>query len=147
MRAAEQALQAARRDDHRTVHHPGAGGERIPGVRDAVEGGPVLAADHLHDALQGVLAVARVDALRRVAEREVAAADEPGLTLYDKTDLTLATILARLGPGMPKPMGVFYHVARTAYDQAVRAQIEQAKADRQGDLRSLLYGSDTWEVK
>ncbi len=62
-----------------------AGGDhRAVGVGDAVEGGRVLPGHDLGDALEGVLAVARVDALGRVAEREVHAAAQPGDLLEDR---------------------------------------------------------------
>ena len=48
------------------------------GVGDAVERGVVLAGDHLGDALERVLLVARVDTLGRVAELEVLALHEAG---------------------------------------------------------------------
>ncbi len=42
--------------------------------------------------------------------------------------------------------GVFRSVQRDTYDDLARAQVEDAKASKPADLRSLLRGKDTWTV-
>ncbi|MFD1152761.1 2-oxoacid:ferredoxin oxidoreductase subunit beta, partial [Saccharothrix hoggarensis] len=42
--------------------------------------------------------------------------------------------------------GVFRNTARTTYDDAARAQVDQAKAAKPADLGALLHGKDTWTV-
>ncbi|WP_026425767.1 2-oxoacid:ferredoxin oxidoreductase subunit beta [Actinokineospora inagensis] len=42
--------------------------------------------------------------------------------------------------------GVFRSVTRPTYDDAARAQVDDAKASRAADLGSLLRGKDTWTV-
>lgn len=59
-------------------------------------------------------------------------------------------ILAHLtdNPEMPTPIGVFKEIAKPTYDEGVEAQINDViKAKGKGDLKSLLYSGNTWEVK
>lgn len=47
-------------------------------------------------------------------------------------------------------MGIFRQVDAPTYDDGVRAQIDRAmggQAVSDGDLQSLLNGSDTWDVR
>ncbi|CRK60109.1 2-oxoglutarate oxidoreductase, beta subunit [Alloactinosynnema sp. L-07] len=43
--------------------------------------------------------------------------------------------------------GVFRSVRRETYDDLARAQVDQAKAAKPADLRSLMHGKDTWTVQ
>ena len=66
-------------------------------------------------------------------------ADDPAtaFALSRLADLTLAHT----------PIGVFRDVERPVYDEQVRGQVARAvQTQGQGDLQSLLLGSDTWSV-
>ncbi|MFI9007149.1 2-oxoacid:ferredoxin oxidoreductase subunit beta [Actinosynnema sp. NPDC053489] len=77
-------------------------------------------------------------------------ADVPAsdVVVHDAADLNLAFALSRLSTQDLRHTvtGVFRNVARTTYDDAARAQVEQAKAAKPADLRALLHGKDTWTV-
>ena len=78
-------------------------------------------------------------------------ADASRIVRHDPTDLALAFALSRLDdPSFAQvPMGIFRQVDAATYDDAVRAQIEQATGGQQvsdTDLQQLLEGSDTWDV-
>lgn len=83
------------------------------------------------------------------------AAIAAGVTLYDSSNLALATSLAQLTetPGLPIPMGVFYKVSRPTNEEVVYSQIRQAqeKQPLSGDadevLKELFFKGDVWEVK
>lgn len=72
------------------------------------------------------------------------------LLVHDSTreDPTRAYMLAGMNyPEYPAPVGVFRQVSRPVYDEDVRAQVKQAQESRPGgDLKSLLYSGETWEV-
>ncbi|MEU5694219.1 2-oxoacid:ferredoxin oxidoreductase subunit beta [Actinosynnema sp. NPDC020468] len=76
---------------------------------------------------------------------EVAPGD---VVVHDAADLNLAFALSRLSTQDLRHTvtGVFRKAERTTYDDAARAQVDSAKAERQPDLRSLLHGKDTWTV-
>ncbi|MQA17149.1 MAG: 2-oxoacid:ferredoxin oxidoreductase subunit beta [Pseudonocardiaceae bacterium] len=83
------------------------------------------------------LAVAKTD---DVAERDI--------VVHDATDHALAFVLSRLSDQdlNHTVTGVFRSVSRPTYDDAVRAQVDQARNDKPGDLQALLRGKDTWTV-
>ncbi|PSL54856.1 2-oxoglutarate ferredoxin oxidoreductase subunit beta [Saccharothrix carnea] len=70
------------------------------------------------------------------------------VVVHDASDLNLSFALSRLSTQdlQHTVTGVFRNVARTTYDDAARAQVEQAKAAKPADLRALLHGKDTWTV-
>ena len=87
-------------DDLRRLRHPdrrdpvdARGHRRLVDAGDDVEGGRVLPGHDLRDAGKGVLPVAGVDALRRVADREVRPAGQPR-RLFEHRD---AVLLRRSG--------------------------------------------------
>ena len=50
-------------------------------------------------------------------------------------------------PKFPTPLGVFRAVERTTYDEAINAQLAQAKGQHGiGDLDELFGRGDTWDV-
>jgi len=78
---------------------------------------------------------------------------EPLVHDAHSTDPTLAFALSRLdGPEMTHvPVGLFRAVDRPTYDDAVRAQLQDAQRSAGGaatddDLAALLAGNDTWTV-
>ncbi|MFZ0890273.1 MAG: 2-oxoacid:ferredoxin oxidoreductase subunit beta [Candidatus Binataceae bacterium] len=72
---------------------------------------------------------------------------EKDLVVHDETNLALAFMLANFEAPMPTPIGVFYCVARPAYDAAMNKQLEDAKAKLgKGDVNALLQRGDTWRV-
>ena len=51
-------------------------------------------------------------------------------------------------PDLPTPIGVFRQIRRQTYDEAVVEQIENVTAKKgEGDLESLLFSGNTWEVE
>lgn len=51
-------------------------------------------------------------------------------------------------PEMPVPFGVFRNIAKPTYDEMLEAQVQQAiKTKGKGNLKDLIYGSETWTVK
>jgi 2-oxoglutarate ferredoxin oxidoreductase subunit beta len=82
---------------------------------------------------------------------EVVAADAGGLLRHDpgREDPGLAFALARLTweTAGAVPMGVFRDVRRPVYDEAVAAQLAEAREARgEGDLAALLHSGDTWSI-
>lgn len=50
-------------------------------------------------------------------------------------------------PEMPVPFGIFRAIERPTYDQMLQNQVDQAIASKgKGELKDLLYASDTWVV-
>ncbi len=72
------------------------------------------------------------------------------LLVHDEnsTEPTVAFLLSRLQyPQFPEPMGIFRAVEHPRYSELVGQQIKSAIAKKgQGDLQSLLRGSETWTV-
>ena len=61
----------------------------------------------------------------------------------------LAFLLSRMRhPEFPEPIGVFRAVDRLPYDQAINAQVADARAEagNDGQLADLFAGGDTWTV-
>ena len=51
-------------------------------------------------------------------------------------------------PELPTPIGVFRQIFRETYDEAVAKQIEHITDQKgEGDLESLLFSGNTWEVE
>ncbi len=73
---------------------------------------------------------------------------ESDLLVHDEQDTTLAFLLSSMQPpDFPTPIGVFRAVARPTYDEAINAQIAQARAAQgEGNLDKLFAQGDTWEV-
>ncbi|RBY85874.1 2-oxoacid:ferredoxin oxidoreductase subunit beta [Blastococcus sp. TF02A-26] len=98
----------------------------------------------------GAYAVVREGFGLRVAE--AAEVDPADVVVHDPADVHLAFALSRLSDQdlTHTVTGVFRDVRRTTYDDAVRAQVGEARAaaDRTGgpDLQSVLRGRDTWTV-
>jgi 2-oxoglutarate ferredoxin oxidoreductase subunit beta len=70
------------------------------------------------------------------------------LLVHDETDDTLAFILSRMfWPEFPVPVGVVKRVSRPMHHELIAGQVELARADKgEGDLRELLFASDTWTI-
>jgi 2-oxoglutarate ferredoxin oxidoreductase subunit beta len=67
---------------------------------------------------------------------------------YDSNPIR-AFILAHLvdHSGMPTPIGVYRNIRKETYDEAVVNQVEMVTTKKgKGDLKSLLYNANTWEV-
>lgn len=62
---------------------------------------------------------------------------------------SLAFLLSRLRqPEMPEPLGVFREVQAPCYGDVVRGQVGEAiKSRGEGDLQSLITGTETWTVE
>jgi len=51
-------------------------------------------------------------------------------------------------PSFPVPVGVYRNVEAPIFDAAMHAQVAQVTAKKGvGDLKQLIYGGDTWEVR
>ncbi len=74
---------------------------------------------------------------------------EDDLLFHDEHDEKLAFVLSRMRyPKFPEPMGVFYSIKDDCYEDLLEEQVNAAIDKRgQGDLESLLYSGETWEVK
>jgi 2-oxoglutarate ferredoxin oxidoreductase subunit beta len=103
----------------------------------------------------GTKAVVRDPATGSLRVEEVPGEELPaGTVIHDAhlQDPSYAFALSRLTSADPAytPVGVFRSVERPTYDAQVAEQLEKAQADRAGDaegeLASLLHGSDTWAV-
>ena len=77
-----------------------------------------------------------------VTEADLCVHDEKGPAAY-------GFMLTQLdAPGFPTPIGVLRSVDAPVLDVAMREQVAQVVAKKgPGDLRALLYGGDTWEVR
>jgi 2-oxoglutarate/2-oxoacid ferredoxin oxidoreductase subunit beta len=66
--------------------------------------------------------------------------------VHDETDLSTAFALSRVTYATHGvvPFGVFHAVERAAYDELVRAQLDDATGA--GDLAAVLASGDTWQV-
>jgi len=74
--------------------------------------------------------------------------DPVELPIHDETNPTMGSILSRLGPQFPTPIGVFRAVRKMTYDEGANAQIETAKKQLgPGNLEALLNRGDTWVVE
>ena len=64
-------------------------------------------------------------------------------------DPTYAYLLTQMEyPEMPVPFGIFREIVKPTYDEMLNAQVQDAiKKKGKGDLKELIYGSDTWTVK
>jgi len=60
----------------------------------------------------------------------------------------LSFLLAEMeAPEFPIPVGVFRRIERPTYEAGLHAQIDEARKGKgEGDMRSLIYGTNTWEV-
>ncbi len=90
------------------------------------------------------------DAEGGLSVAEITEANAGSVVVHDATreDPSYAFALSRLGGQdlAHTVTGVFRSVQRPTYDDLARAQVEQAKASKRADLRSLLHGNDTWTV-
>ena len=77
-----------------------------------------------------------------VAESDLVVHDEKGPIAY-------AFMLAQMeAPAFPVPIGVYRNVDAPVFDHAMRDQIAQVTAKKgKGDLKALLYGGETWDVR
>jgi 2-oxoglutarate ferredoxin oxidoreductase subunit beta len=73
---------------------------------------------------------------------------ESDLLVHDEQDGTLAFLLGAMhSPAFPMPLGVIRAVQRPTYDEAINAQVAQARAKQgEGDLDALFGQGDTWDV-
>ena len=81
---------------------------------------------------------------------EAATVDPDRIVTHDATDHELAFALSRLSDQdlTHTVTGIFRQTQRTTYDDAARAQVQQARddADGEADLQKLLNGRDTWTI-
>ncbi|HEY2176815.1 MAG TPA: 2-oxoacid:ferredoxin oxidoreductase subunit beta [Mycobacteriales bacterium] len=98
----------------------------------------------------GTKGVVRDPATGSLQIAEDVADDDPRIVVHDAhaDDPSYAFSLSRLsGSDLHyTPVGVFRSVERSAYDDSMREQVEDATAAKDADLTGLLHGSDTWIV-
>ncbi|MDN5747023.1 MAG: 2-oxoacid:ferredoxin oxidoreductase subunit beta [Pseudonocardia sp.] len=97
----------------------------------------------------GTFAVVQDGLGLRVAKTDEVAAEQ--IVVHDATDHNLAFALSRLSDQnlTHTVTGIFRNTERITYDDAVRAQVNQARAAAAKggpDLQALLNGRDTWTV-
>jgi len=100
----------------------------------------------------GQLGLVREPATGELRVATVAEAGEDAVVVHDAhcEDPSYAFALSRLAdPSLAHtPVGVFRDVSRPTYDVLAREQLERARQTQgQGDLATLLAGSDTWTVR
>lgn len=116
--------------------------ERVIPVR---HGEPIRFGPATDDGL-GSYAVVREGFGLTVAKMNEVDADQ--VVVHDATDINLAFALSRLSDQdlNHTVTGIFRNAHRIAYDDAVRAQVADAKAKGTADLQALLTGRDTWTI-
>jgi 2-oxoglutarate/2-oxoacid ferredoxin oxidoreductase subunit beta len=116
--------------------------ERVIPVR---HGEPIRFGPAADDGL-GSYAVVREGFGLTVAKMNEVDADQ--VVVHDATDVHLAFALSRLSDQdlNHTVTGIFRNADRVAYDDAVRAQVADAKANGAADLQALLNGRDTWTI-
>ncbi len=69
--------------------------------------------------------------------------------VHDEKDFIIASILSHITfqPGLPTPIGVMYAKDAPVYEDLHMAQIDKAKANRQGSVSDILTAGDTWTVE
>lgn len=70
--------------------------------------------------------------------------------VHDQTDIVRASMLSSLtyNDNFPTPIGILYAVDEPIYEEMLDAQIEAAiKKQGEGDINTVLAGSNVWEVK
>jgi 2-oxoglutarate ferredoxin oxidoreductase subunit beta len=73
---------------------------------------------------------------------------EADLCVHDQSDRALAALLAAMEPPLPVALGVLYCDPAPVYEQAVRSQIEEARAKApDGGIAALLHSGRTWEIE
>ena len=87
--------------------------------------------------------------LERVEYKE--GMDAKDLLIHNESDPdpTYAYLLTQMEyPDMPVPFGIFREIVKPTYDGMLNEQVQEAIKKRgKGDLKDLIYGSDTWTVK
>jgi 2-oxoglutarate ferredoxin oxidoreductase subunit beta len=98
-----------------------------------------------HD--KGIVLEGRHPKVVKLGENGIRADD---LMVYDATDRSLAYMISNLDyPEYPVPMGVLLDVERPTYEDLLESQVQKAheRAGGQGDLQSLIRGTNTWTVE
>jgi 2-oxoglutarate/2-oxoacid ferredoxin oxidoreductase subunit beta len=74
--------------------------------------------------------------------------DADKVVVHDATDHNLAFALSRLSDQnlTHTVTGIFRNAERSTYDDAARAQVDEARRTRTADLQALINGRDTWTV-
>jgi 2-oxoglutarate ferredoxin oxidoreductase subunit beta len=121
------------------------GDEAVSRVIPLVHGEPIRFGPADDDGL-GIYAVVQDWFGLRVAKTDEVDAGQ--VVVHDATDHELAFALSRLSDQdlTHTVTGIFRNVDRSTYDDATRAQVQQARSSGAADLQSLLNGRDTWTV-
>jgi 2-oxoglutarate/2-oxoacid ferredoxin oxidoreductase subunit beta len=108
-------------------------------------GEPIRFGPEAEDGL-GSYAVVREGFGLTVAKFDEVDADQ--VVVHDAGDINLAFALSRLSDQdlNHTVTGIFRNTDRVTYDDAVRAQLAEAKATGTADLQALLNGRDTWTI-
>jgi len=73
----------------------------------------------------------------------------PAIHRENANDSTLAYAMAEMSfPDFPTPMGILRRIERPTFEDSLHQQVRQATQTKgEGDLQSLIRGSDFWEVQ
>ena len=75
---------------------------------------------------------------------------ESDILVHDETNPIISHLLLEmtLDPSTPTPFGILRAVNEPTYDELLIDQIDEVKeAKGEGDLETLFYSGDVWEVK
>ncbi len=82
---------------------------------------------------------------------DLASTDPQDLLIHNEKDPLphYSYLLTQMNyPEMPVPFGIFRAIERPTYDEMMDQQIKEATRSKgKGDLKSLIYGDNTWEVQ
>ncbi len=112
-----------------------------------LEHGKPLVFGKNHD--KGILLRNHKPEVVKVGDPQTGGVREDDLLFHDEHDENLAFLLSRMShPDLPEPLGVFYSIGDTYYEQLLEQQIVDAKAAKgEGTLASLFESGETYEVK
>ena len=72
------------------------------------------------------------------------------ILIHDKEDKNLAMLLSEITyiPELPVPIGILYQKDKPTYEKMMMEQIQDAiQSKGKGDLKKILLGNNSWEVK
>ncbi|PIR21228.1 MAG: 2-oxoacid:ferredoxin oxidoreductase subunit beta [Deltaproteobacteria bacterium CG11_big_fil_rev_8_21_14_0_20_47_16] len=73
---------------------------------------------------------------------------EKDCLIHDETNPAIAYMLSQMvAPKFPTPMGVFFAIQKTTYEEVATEQINTAKKTRPLTIEQLLKSGDVWTVK
>ena len=82
-------------------------------------------------------------------DTEVVSADEASVWNPNTESASPGFQMAQMDgdPSLPRPIGIFRQIEAPCYEDGLHRQIDEAVAQGGADLKSLVYGSETWTVE